>query len=554
MLGMKNTANSLKNLSKAELISALKERDQRIEHQLTEHQKHLAKKDNVIALLEEKLRLLRTHSYGARSEQRSNDAQSDLFNEVDALDLSAEDGALEAGSVSAADPASDTQQQTETITYERRKTRGRKALPESLPRVDIELDIPESDKVCGCGCQKNRIGSDTSERLEIVPAKLFVERHIRYKYACPKCEDGVQIAATVPTMIPKSNAGPGLLAYVVTAKYQDALPLHRQEKIFNRHGVELTRQTLANWIIKCSQALDPLLNLFEHAMREAPVILMDETTVQVNKEEGKAASSQSYMWIRRALAPPDEDNRHGKDITLYHYSRSRSGEVAAELLRGYHGALMTDAYAGYNSVVAAQQLIHAQCWAHARRKFVEAEKSLPKGKKSPAISAILNEIAKLYGIEKQIKTANAEDKQQQRDTLAKPILEKLHQSLLKKANDVLPKSALGEAVHYTLKCWRGLTQYLKNGHIPIDNNGAENGIRPFVIGRKNWMFCDTVNGAHASARLYSIIETAKANGLEPYQYLRYLFTELPKAICEADVEKLLPWRVDQLSLTLPVVD
>jgi transposase len=203
----------------------------------------------------------------------------------------------------------------------------------------------------------------------------------------------------------------------------------------------------------------------ERALRSAPVILMDETTVQVNKEDGKAASSKSFMWIR-ALAPPDDDNRHGKDITLYHYSRSRGSEVAAELLKGYRGALMSDAYAGYNSVAAAQQLMHAQCWAHARRKFVEAEKSLPKSKKSPAITAILNEIAKLYGIEKQIKVLSAAEKQAERGRLATPVLEKLHQSLLKKTSEVLPKSAFGEAVNYTLKCWSGLTQYLKNGHNP----------------------------------------------------------------------------------------
>jgi len=155
---------------------------------------------------------------------------------------------------------------------------------------------------------------------------------------------------------------------------------------------------------------------------------------------------------------------------------------------------------------------------------------------------------KLYGIERQIKTTPASDKQTQRNTLAKPILEKLHQSLLKKASEVLPKNALGKVEHYTLKCWRGLTQYLKNGHLSIDNNGAENGIRPFVIGRKNWIFCDTVNGAHASARLYSIIETTKANGLEPYHYLKHFFTELPKASSEADVQKLLPWQIDPLTL------
>lgn len=534
---MKNAANSLEKLSKSELIAAL--------HNA---QRALQERDNIIHILHEKLRLVGAKTYGARSEQRSHDPQADLFNEVDALGLTGDDDTLEAGSLSAEDGASHADEETETITYERRKRPGRKALPESLPRVQIELDIPEADKVCRCGCQKNRIGADSNEQLEIIPAKMFVTRYLRHKYACPQCEEGVQIAAPQPTMIPKSNAGPGLLAYVVTAKYQDALPLYRQEKIFSRHGVELTRQTLANWIIKCSRALDPLLEQMEQALRSAPVILMDETTVQVNKEEGKAANSKSFMWIRRALAPPDDDNRHGKDITLYHYSRSRGSEVAAELLKDYRGALMTDAYAGYNSVASSQHLVHAQCWAHARRKFVEAEKSLPKGKKSPAITAILNEIAKLYGIEKQIKTLSAAQKQTERGRLATPVLEKLHQSLLKKANEVLPKSAFGEAVNYTLKCWSGLTQYLKNGHIPIDNNGAENGIRPFVIGRKNWMFCDTVNGAHASARLYSIIETAKANGLEPYQYLRHLFTELPKAVCETDVQKLLPWRIDPLTL------
>lgn len=345
----------------------------------------LRERDNVIHILHEKLRLVGAKTYGVRSEQRSNDPQADLFNEADSLAQDADKDDLEASSASADQPDGHTSESqsadTETITYERRKRPGRRALPEALPRVEIELDIPESDKVCSCGCQKSRIGSDSNEQLEIIPAKLFVTRYLRHKYACPKCEDGVQIAERQPAMIPKSNAGPGLLAYVVTAKYQDALPLYRQEKIFQRHGVHLTRQTLANWIIKCSQALDPLLEQMERAMRSAPVILMDETTVQVNKEEGKAPGSQSFMWIRRALAPPDDENRHGKDITLYHYSRSRSGEVAAALLKDYHGALMSDAYAGYNRVARAQQLAHALCWAHARRKFVDAEKSLPKGKK-----------------------------------------------------------------------------------------------------------------------------------------------------------------------------
>lgn len=173
---------------------------------------------------------------------------------------------------------------------------------------------------------------------------------------------------------------------------------------------------------------------------------------------------------------------------------------------------------------------------------------MPKGKKSPVLTAILNEIAKLYAIEKQINALGAKQKQHQRTQRAAPVLEKLHRSLLKKVSEVPTKSAFGDAVNYTLKCWGGLTRYLTNGYIPIDNNGAENGIRPFVIGRKNWLFCDTVNGAHASARLYSIIETTKAHGLEPYQHLRYLFTELPKAQGDTGVQKLLPWRIDPLAL------
>lgn len=239
---MKSTVNALKNFNKTQLISALQQA-----------QSALRERDNVISILQEKLRLAGANIYGARSEQRGNDAQADLFNEVDAL-ASPDAQELEACSVATEESADESSQEisadTQTITYERRKTGGRKALPESLPRVEIELDIPEADKVCACGCQKNRIGSDSSERLEIVPAKLFVERHIRYKYACPQCEDGVQIAATVPTMIPKSNAGPGLLAYVVTAKYQDALPLHRKRSInhrsLDRQSINPPRQQLLN--------------------------------------------------------------------------------------------------------------------------------------------------------------------------------------------------------------------------------------------------------------------------------------------------------------------
>ena len=485
--------------------------------------------------MQEQLRLMATQRYGRRSEKQTDDPTGDLFNEAEALEALEQEAQAE---------QQDTPE-TEEITYTRQKQNqaGRKPLPEHLPREVIEHDIPESDKVCPCGETKQRIGGETSERLEFIPAKLYVEQHVRHQYACPCCEEnGVQTAEKPAALLPKSNAGPGLLAYTLTSKFQDSLPLARQATILARHDIDIPRNTLARWHIQASERVQPLIERFEAAMRSSPVILIDETRLQVNKEPDKTASSQSYMWVRRGLSPPNEKGR-SPDVTLYHYSPSRAGTVAESLLSDYGGALMTDGYAGYDKVALKLGLQHAQCWAHARRKFVEAEKTLPKGRKSPAITAILNEIRKLYAIEKRIKDLPAEERQAERQQQALPILEKLRANLEKKQPTVTPKSQLGKAIHYTLERWQGLTQYLTNGNLPIDNNGAENAIRPFVVGRKNWLFSDTTHGAHASATWYSIMETAKANGLEPYHYLKRVFEELPLASSDADIEALLPWNI-----------
>lgn len=495
-------------------------------------------KDQLIARmlnLQEQLQLIATQQYGRRSEKQTDDPTGDLFNEAEQID--------------ALEPDAQTEHQetpdTEEITYTRTKQNkaGRKPLPEHLPREVVEHDIPEADKVCVCGEAKQRIGAETSERLDYTPAKLYVEQHVRHQYACPCCEEqGVQTAEKPPVILPKSNAGPGLLAYTLTSKFQDSLPLARQSTILARHDIDIPRNTLARWHIQASERVQPLIERFEAVMIASPVILIDETRLQVNKEPAKAASSQSYMWVRRGLSPPDEKGRH-PDVTLYHYSPSRAGSVAESLLSDYGGAIMTDGYTGYDKVAAKQGLQHAQCWAHARRKFVDAEKTLPKGKKSPAITAILNEIRKLYAIEKRIKGLTAAQKQSERIQKAAPILEKLKANLDKKQPTVTPKSQLGKAIHYTLERWHGLTQYLSNGHLPIDNNGAENAIRPFVVGRKNWLFSDTTHGATASATWYSIMETAKANGLEPYHYLKQVFEQLPLAKTDEDIDALLPWNV-----------
>lgn len=516
--------NKLTKAQLVELVSSL-------ECKVTSQKKQLIE-------LAEQLRLQRHQKYGASSEKVDPNQQPELFDEAEAEYSDGTELSLAQG-IDDNDSSDLPNAEPKPATK-----RGRRPLPSNLERRRVDHNVAEHDKTCSCGCQKTKIGEDISEKLNIIPAQVFVEQHVRAKYACPTCEGDVVIAKPEPTLLPKSNAGIELQAFVVTAKFQDALPLHRQTNIFKRYGIDLPRNTLANWMLKLSEAVQPVIDCFEHEIRQAPVILMDETSVQVNKEPGKAASSKSYMWIRRAKAPPDKHAKHGKDITLFHYSPSRSGSVATKLLADCQGAVMTDGYAGYYAAVETYQLQHAQCWAHARRKFMDAEKALPKGKKSPAITELISLIQKLYGLEKSLKDQSATEKQRAREERARPILDKLKQKLEKKIEQVAPKGKFGEAIGYTLKHWGGLTEYLNNGHLPIDNNGAENGIRPFVIGRKNWLFADTQRGAIASANLYSIIETAKANGHDAYHYLCYLFRELPKANTQAEVEALMPWNVD----------
>lgn len=513
------------------------------EKELHTQNKRITSLNKQLFELAEQLRLQRHQQYGASSEKTDPNQQPELFDEVeDTLMTSTEHENQNAHGLDDG-PSTDTNEIESEESTIIKKARGRKPLPSNLERRRIEHDVADHDKTCPCGCQKTRIGEDISEKLNVIPAQIFVEQHVRAKYACPDCEGGVMTAEAEPTLLPKSNAGVELQAFVVTGKFQDALPLYRQSGIFKRYGIDLPRNTLANWMLKLSDGVQPIIDAFEREIQRAPVILMDETRVQVNKEPSKAASSQSYMWIRRAKAPPDEQAKHGKDITLFHYSPSRSGQIATELLANCQGAVMTDGYAGYYAAIKTHQLQHAQCLAHARRKFIDAEKALPKGKKSPAMTELLSLIQKLYGIEKSLQGKTAEEKQSTRQEKAKPVLEKLKAKLEKKIETIAPKGKFGEAIAYTLKHWTGLTQYLTNGHIPIDNNGAENGIRPFVIGRKNWLFSDTQKGAKASANLYSIIETAKANGHDAYHYLCYLFRELPKAKTDRDIESLLPWNV-----------
>ena len=487
----------------------------------------LLKKEQRIDLLEEQIRLLKQKRFGTSSEK--SDQQVELFDEAELGDAEAQLLAQEENKPVATEPTAASAPKTK---------RGRKPLPAELPRVRIEHDLPDADKVCTCGCMRECIGEEISEQLDIIPARVQVLVNVRKKYACRQCEGSVSTASLPPQPIPKSNASPGLLAHIAVAKYQDALPLYRQEAILGRSDIDLPRNTLALWMVKAGQLIQPLVNLLQDRLLSYPVLQCDETTVQVLKEPGKDPESTSYMWVRVG-GPPTQT------IKLYHYADSRRGEVAQQLLMGYQGYVQTDDYAGYNGACAQAGITQLGCWAHARRKFVEAQKAAGKQKKAGKADVAVSMIAKLYAIEKRAESMAPEALHALRQQESLPQLQAIRAWLDKTLHSTLPKGLLGKALGYLDKNWDRLTIYTEDGRLNIDNNRAENAIRPFVVGRKNWLFSASVAGATASANLYGLIETAKANGLEPYAYLRRVFTELPNAQRLDDIEALLPWQLPE---------
>jgi len=419
-----------------------------------------------------------------------------------------------------------------------RKKGGRKKLPEILPRVDVIHELSAQERICPHdGATLAEIGAVTSEQLDIIPAKIQVIRHIRKQYAC-KCGQCIKTAGLPKQPIPKSMASPGLLAHIAVSKYQDALPLYRQETILRRIGVDIPRVTLANWMIQVGILIQPLINLLRDRILEYDIIQMDETTVQVLKEPDKQAQSKSYIWLQRG-GPPE------KPVVLYDYDPGRSAEVPKRLLGDFKGYLQADAYAGYNAVVAANGLIRLGCMAHARRKFTDAIKAQGKSKKRGEAHRGLTLIRKLYRVERQARKLEPQARYARRQKHARPVFEDIRTWLEETLPQIAPSSATGQALNYLHNEWGRLIRYLDDGRLEIDNNLAENAIRPFVIGRRNWLFSTSVKGVKASANLYSLIECAKINGLEPYAYLRYVFTELPKAGTVEAIEALLPGDLTQ---------
>jgi transposase len=531
----------------------------------------ISQQETRIKVLEEQLALLRHKQFAARSEKASPD-QISLFNEAE---------------VTAEEPAAEEEGAEDEITVpeHKRKKSGRKPIPDHLPRVRIEHDIPEAEKRCPCGSgeERPRIGEVITEQYDIIPAKMQVLQHIRFKYgpcaccegvfpeaqaceqvapesanagadvaevkdAAPACQLASQtdsqtaravIVAPLPAQpIPKSNASAGLLAYIAASKFVDGLPLYRLETILERIGVDLPRGTMASWMIHVSELIVPLINLLNDTQIDYDVLQMDETTLQVLKEDGRPAQSKSQMWVRRG-GPLD------KPVILFDYDRSRSGAVPFRLLADYHGFLQTDGYDGYGRVAERDGIIHVGCLAHARRKFDEAAKAhaaQQSGRVGLAAEALAL-IQKIYRVEKSAREAGLtpEQRHQLRQEKERPIWDELRKWLDRVRDQAPPLTLIGKAIAYLDREWSRLIRVLDDGRLEVDNNLCENAIRPFVMGRKAWLFADTPAGATASARLFSLIETCKANGREPFAYLRHVFTELPKATTLADIERLLPW-------------
>ena len=483
-------------------------------------------------LLEEKFKTLQRKFFGKSSEKLTpeDELQGRLFDE-------AEDGMS---------PENETSQESEEpcvtkVKEHARKKTGRKPLPVDLPREVVIHDLGDDEKKCPCcGEERKQIGSDETEELDIIPATIKVIRNVYLKYGPCGCDEflnsgeaEIKKAAALKRMIPGSIVSPGLLAYTVTSKYEDALPFYRQSKIFERIGIKISRATLCNWTIEAYEKMTGFMKIFEEQLKSGNIIRMDETTIQVLHEENRRPENKSYMWV--SIGYPER----GKPLVLYQYHPTRSKKIPYDFLEGFNGYLQTDGYDGYNHAASRVGIVHVGCFAHARRYFFDAAKL---NKKDSRAHKGLQFIKRIYEVENELREKNPGDDLflEQRKKLVLPVLDDFHRWLVLSKNEVIPKSKTGEAINYTLNEWSKLIRYIDAAFLTPDNNETERAIRPFVIGRKNWLFSNTPRGANASAAMYSLIESAKANRLEPYAYLKFLFIRLPKASNQADLKALLP--------------
>jgi transposase len=491
---MKTRGNSAE-----ELLGIIEEKDRQIT-ELTQQNQWLM----------EQFRLSRHKQYGASSEQSSGE-QINIFNEAEAF----------------ADISTPEPEITEVKShYRKKKTRlTTDKLPKDMPVEIIEHELPEDERNCPeCGEKLHTMGREVREELKIIPAKGVIVRHVRHVYSCRECEESSDhvpvLKADMPEPVIKGGfASPEAIAHVAVQKFMMASPLYRQEKEWGISGILLSRQTMSNWLIKASEDwLEPVYEAMKQELCRQDVAHADETTLQVLKEPGKSAQSKSYMWLYRTSGEAK------RQLVLYEYQPSRKHTHPKDFLGEFSGFLHTDGYDGYHKL--PENIIVVGCWAHLRRKFFDALKALPKDK-WPGTNAEkgVSYCDKLFRLERRFALMTPENRTRERERFSRPLMEEFfswNESL-----SVLPGTLLGKAVHYAKSQKMYLERYLLDGRLEISNNRAERSIKPFVIGRKNWLFSNTPNGARASAVYYSLIETAKENGLNPFEYLSWVLTNMP---------------------------
>lgn len=486
----------------------------------------IAELEALVSYYEGQLRLARHRRFGASSEKSEYD-QLSFFNEAEAT-------------------ADANIPEPELVEIEKHYRKARRSvkdrLPEDLAVEIVEHDLPLEDQVCPeCGGSMHVMGREIRRELKLVPAKAVIVEHVRKVYTCRDCEKdecGVPIrkAPMDEPVIKGSFASPEAVAQIMTQKFVMGAPLYRQEQEWKRNGIQLSRQTMSNWLIRCAEDwLEPIYDALHEIMVENYIALhADETTLQVLREPDKTAQSQSYMWLYRTSGFNQHGSRTLFPIVLYDYQPDRRAKRPDDFLRGFKGYLHTDGYAGYHGL--SKDITIVGCWAHARRKFDEALKSLPPGDPNQSNALVGKQYCdKLFAIEKSLEDASPQERYEKRQELAKPLLDEFFVWL---DSLHMAKNVLGKAVKYTLGQRKYLERYLLDGQLEISNNRAERSIKPFVIDRKNFLFANTPRGARASAITFSIIETAKECGLDPYRYLTYIFKNAPNWNIRNDIDRL----------------
>ena len=528
--------NSKKKLQAliASLREELQTRDQELQSQrqaLASHEAQLKEQSALIEKLKFELARLKRWRFGQSTEGLSVEQlalwEAELDGDIAALQARLD--ALEAG-----------KNIPDRTAEEPKRQPKRRPLPDSLPRVEVLHDLTSKDcPTCGQGLE--RIGEEVSEQLDIVPAKFFVRRHVRPKYCCRHCQC-LHVASLPAQPIDKGIAAPGLISHVAVGKYLNHQPLYRQEAEFERLGVAIPRSTMAGWFGELEVLLDPLVNRVIEILRAEPLLHADEIPVPV-LDPGAGKTATGYLWAYRS------GPWSALQAVAFDFAMSRAGEHPTRFLAPFSGTLVVDGYAGYNAVLGRPQMIEAGCMAHARRPFYE----IAQATGSPIAQSALIEIAKLYLIERELKHLSPGERCVQRQARAGPILAEFRQWLEATYAQAPPQSAIGKALAYSINRWPALIRYLDDGWLNIDNNPVENAIRGIALGRRNWLFAGSEAGGRRAAQFYTLIETAKLNGVNPHAYLTHVLTELPSAKAR-DLDALLPWNYRTRSTPDIVID